>query len=107
MASVPKLALHDLPTGCTVSPEAIESPERGGSLARKRYQKGCVYLDGDKWKGRYREDEITEQGTRRIRREVILGCKREMTKPLAERRMEIVLARINGLDYRPGRVATF
>ena len=30
-----------------------------------------------------------------------------MTKPLAERRMEVVLARINGLDYRPGRVATF
>ena len=76
-------------------------------MARKRYQKGFVYLDGDKWKGRYREDLITEQGTKRVRREVILGCKREMTKPLAERRMEIVLARINGLDYRPGRVATF
>jgi integrase len=30
-----------------------------------------------------------------------------MTKPLAERRMEVVLAGINGLDYRPGRVATF
>ena len=26
---------------------------------------------------------------------------------LAERRMEIALAKINGLDYRPGRVATF
>jgi integrase len=77
-------------------------------MARKRYQKGFVYLDGDKWKGRYREDVITGQGTMRIRREVILGCKREMTKPLAERRMEVVLARINGLDYRPGRVvATF
>ena len=76
-------------------------------MARKRYQKGFVYLDGDKWKGRYREDQITGEGTKRIRREVILGCKREMTKPLAERRMEVVLAGINGLDYRPGRVATF
>jgi hypothetical protein len=28
-------------------------------MARKRYQKGFVYLDGDKWKGRYREDVIT------------------------------------------------
>ena len=27
--------------------------------------------------------------------------------PLAERRMEAVLARINGFDYRPGRVGTF
>jgi integrase len=76
-------------------------------MARKRYQRGFVYLDGDKWKGRYREDLITEQGTKRVRREVILGCKREMTRPLAERRMEVVLARINGFDYRPGRVATF
>jgi len=76
-------------------------------MARKRCQKGFVYLDGDKWKGRYREDLITGEGTKRIRREVILGCKREMTKPLAERRMEVVLARINGLDYRPSRAATF
>jgi integrase len=76
-------------------------------MARKRYQKGYVYLDGDKWKGRYREDEITGEGAKRVRREVILGGKREMTKHLAERQMEIVLSRINGFDYRPGRVATF
>src|SRR6266436_8092389 len=107
MANPPKLALHTLPPECTVSTEAIESSSNGGSMARKRYQKGFVYLDGDKWKGRYREDLIIGEGTKRVRREVILGCKREMTKPLAERRMEVILARINGLDYRPGRVATF
>src|SRR2546429_2769840 len=28
-------------------------------------------------------------------------------RSLAERRMEVVLARINGLDYRPRRAATF
>jgi integrase len=77
-------------------------------MARKRFQRGHVYLDSDKWKGRYREDVITAQGTQRVRREVILGTKRELpTKRLAERRMEVALARINGLDYRPGRVATF
>jgi integrase len=77
-------------------------------MARKRYQKGHVYLDGKHWKGRYREDVITVAGTKRVRREVILGTKREVpTKHLAERRMEVVLARINGFDYRPGRVATF
>ena len=76
-------------------------------MTRKRYQKGYVYLDGDKWKGRYRDDEITGEGTKRVWREVILGNKREMTKHLAERQMEIVLSRINGFDYRPGRVATF
>jgi len=81
-------------------------------MARKRYQQGSVYLVGkskDKWVGRYREDVIGINGhTRRVRREVILGSKRELpTKRLAQRRMDTVLARINGLDYRPGRVATF
>jgi hypothetical protein len=89
------------------SAEVTKSLSERGSMARKRYQKGYVYLDGDKWKGRYREDEITNEGTKRVRREVILGNKREMTKHLAERQMEIVLSRINGFDYRPGRVATF
>jgi len=30
---------------CTVSTEAIESSSNGGSMARKRYQKGFVYLN--------------------------------------------------------------
>jgi len=77
-------------------------------MARKRYQKGSVFLDGNKWKGRYREDVIMGDGMRRVRREVFLGTKRELsTKHLAERRMEVILARINAFDYRPGRVATF
>jgi integrase len=76
-------------------------------MARKRYQKGHVYLDGENWKGRYREDVISTDGVKRVRREIILGPRRELTKHLAERRMEVALARINGFDYRPGRVATF
>lgn len=86
---------------------AIPSSTERGAMARRRYQKGYVYLDGDKWKGRYREDVIATEGTRRIRREVILGSRTELTKHLADRRMEVVLARINGFDYRPGRIATF
>lgn len=81
-------------------------------MARKRYQQGSVYLVGkskDKWVGRYREDVIEiDWNARRVRREVILGSKRDLpTKRLAQRRMDSVLSRINGLDYRPGRVATF
>ena len=46
--------------------------------------------------------------TKRVRRSVILGTKRELpTKRLAERRLATILARINCLDYRPGRAATF
>jgi integrase len=108
MASAPKLGLHDLPPGCTVSAEGMESSSERGSMARRRHQYGHVYLDGLKWKGRFREDIVTAAGTKRIRREVILGTRKEIpTKRIAERQMEIVLARINGFDYRPGRVATF
>ena len=87
---------------------SIEPSSERDSMARKRYQRGHVYLDGQNSKGRYREDVITAAGVERIRREIILGSKRELlTKHLAERRMEVALAKINGLDYRPGRVATF
>jgi integrase len=81
-------------------------------MARKRYQRGSVFLTGkqnDKWIGRYREHVIGPDGTvRRVRRDTILGTKREFpTKRLAQRRLDAVLARINGLDYRATRVATF
>jgi integrase len=81
-------------------------------MARKRYQKGSVFLTGkqkDKWIGRYREDVIEPDGmVRRVRRDAILGTKREFpTKRLAQRRLDVLLARINGLDYRASRVATF
>jgi len=71
-----------------------------------------VFLKGkkkEKWVGRYREDVVEMDGnTRRVRRSVILGTKRELpTKRLAERRLDAILARINCLDYRPGRAAMF
>jgi len=81
-------------------------------MARKRYQNGRVFLKGkkeEKWVGRYREDVVEVTGTtKRVRRSVILGTKRDLpTKRLAERRMATILACINCLDYRPGRAATF
>ena len=97
----------------TLCPErTVESSRKGNSMARNRYQRGRIFLDGknkDKWAGRYREDVIGTDGKiRRVRRYVILGTKRELpTKRLAGRRMDTLLSRINGLDYRPGRAATF
>lgn len=76
-------------------------------MARRRYQKGQVYLCGEMWYGRYREDVIRDGQTVRVRRNTPLGTKKEYpTMRLAERRMEQVLGRINATDYRPGRVAT-
>ena len=65
-------------------------------MARKRYQRGRVFLEGkkkDKWAGRYREDVMEIDGkTRRVRRYVILGSKRELpTRRLAERKMDAIL----------------
>jgi len=82
------------------------------SMARKRHQRGRVFLKGkkqEKWVGRYRQDVVEMNGkTRRVRRSVILGTKREFpAKRLAERRLDAILARINCLDYRPSRAATF
>lgn len=79
-------------------------------MARKRYQRGHVLLQGDVWYVKYREDLIVggKEKPVRIRRCTRLGTKSEFpTKRLAERRAEQILSRINGLDYRPGRVATF
>src|SRR5271169_4799298 len=105
MATASKLALHTLPPECTVSMEAIESSERGDSLARKRFQRGHVFLIGGTWFGKYREDVIAADGiTHRKQVTVTLGRKKDIpTKPLARRRMELILARINSTDYRPGR----
>src|ERR1700686_5776686 len=91
---------------------AVGTSGKENSMARKRYQNGRVFLKGkkeEKWVGRYREDLVEVTGTtKRVRRSVILGTKRELpTKRLAERRLATILARINCLDYRPGRAATF
>ncbi len=98
------------PSGTLHAP--IGPSRNENSMARKRYQRGRVFLEGkkkDKWAGRYREDVMEIDGkTRRVRRYVILGSKRELpTKRLAERKMDAILARINDLSYRPGRVGTF
>jgi integrase len=82
--------------------------ERGGCLARRRYQRGSVILKGKTWVGRWREDLIgPDSVVRRIRVARPIGTLAELpTKKLALRRLELYLAKINAPGYRPGRVAT-
>lgn len=80
-------------------------------MARRRYQKGRVFLRGQKervWVGRWREDMVQIDGSvRRIERSAILGAECELkTKRLAQRRLDLILCRINAPEYRPGRVAS-
>ena len=83
------------------------------SMARKRYQNGRVFLKGKERRkmGReIREDVVEVTGTtKRVRRSVILGTKRELPtkRPAPSVVWPSILARINYLDYRPGRAATF
>ena len=91
-----------------IASEAIGFIAKGCLLARRRYQKGQVILQGTSWYGRYRESILgPDCGERRIRRNTLLGTKKDFpTKRLAERQLEILLAPLNSIAYRPGRVAT-
>ena len=80
-------------------------------MARRRYQTGRLYVSGKRspqWVGRYREDIIEPDGTiRRVERSVRLGLVRDLkTRKNAQRALEPLLAKVNAVDYRPGRIAS-
>lgn len=88
--------------------KGLESTSRKDTLARRRFQTGSLYLKGKNWMGRWREDVILSDGSvKRERKTQAIGTLAEYpTKKLARRRLEVMLARVNSLTYRPGRVAT-
>lgn len=80
-------------------------------MARRRYQKGRVFLRGKKnpvWIRRWREDVVQQDGTvRRVERSEVLATRKELpTKHLAERVLEEKMGRVNSPGYRPVRLAT-
>lgn len=81
---------------------------KGISLARKRFQVGSLKLRSKSWVARWREDVIESGNTvRRIRKSLVIGTKSEFpTQKLARRKLEVMLAPINSVGYRPQRVAT-
>ena len=78
-------------------------------MARRRFQKGSIRRRGNRWEVRWREDVVLADGTtRREQRTTFLGTVGEFpTKRLAEREATSFLARVNRLDYRPVKRATF
>jgi integrase len=98
------------------SPELLKSrpsqpDQRNGaiSVARRRYQKGSVKFVDGKWRGRWREDVVLADGTvRRLNRKRVLGTKEDFaTKRLASRELELILAPVNSVHYRPTHQITF
>jgi integrase-like protein len=85
--------------------------EWGGSLsiARRRYQRGSLTKESDRWLGRWREDVADDTGAvRRVRRKQLIGTTADFpTKRLAMRELERRLDSINSEEYRPTRHVTF
>src|SRR5712672_450173 len=74
--------------------KGAESTSKEASMARRRFQEGQVYKRGKSWIGRWREDILLPSGNiKRIRRARAIGSLREFpTKPLAKRKLQLLLA---------------
>jgi integrase len=77
-------------------------------LARKRYQRGALRLEGKNWILRWREDSVGDDGkVRRPERRATVGTIGEYpTKRLARRAADKIIEPLNAPNYRPGRIAT-
>jgi len=84
----------------------------GSQLARRRYQKGHLYLRGKRekvWVGRWVEDELQSDGNvvRRHKSEVLGTLKQLPTKRLAQRELDARVSVVNSPTYRARPTATF
>src|ERR1019366_10030062 len=89
-------------------PTGISGPRNGGTLARKRYQRGALRREGTLWILRWREDVLNETGAvNRLERRARVGPVKELpTKALARRVADRMIEHVNEPDYRPGMVVT-
>lgn len=97
-------------TNCAnLPPQGQRVSGPGVNMARRRFQKGSIRRRGNQWTLRWREDVLLADGTtKREQRTTLLGTVEEFkTKRLVEREATSFLARVNRLDYRPVKRATF
>lgn len=100
------------PNATLVAGESLCVHRRDHSMARRRYQRGSVFLRGKRnsvWVGRWREDIIMPNGkVKRVRKSEVLGTKKDYgTKRLALRALEEKLAPINDPSYKATSTITF
>lgn len=81
-------------------------------MARRRYQKGHLYLRGKRekvWIGRWLEDELQPDGNIvRRRKSEVLGTKKQFpTKRLVQRELDARVSVVNSPTYRARPTATF
>src|SRR5229473_2689451 len=108
MATAPKLALQHLRPEYSVSPKAIEPSSKEGSMARKRYQRGQLWLESGVWLARWREDVVVEGIRKRIRPQEAIGTLKDYaTKRLAQRALAERISHVNKITYRAMPTAKF
>lgn len=74
---------------------------------RRRYQRGSLKDDGDRWALRWRADELQPDGTvKRVRKWDVLSKKKYPTKRLAQRELDRILSTVNAQDH-PTRTVAF
>lgn len=79
-------------------------------MARRRYQQGGLRLVDGQWKLEWREDVVTLNGIKRVRKSRELGTQKDFpTERLARREADVILTKagINSLDYKVGKISTF
>lgn len=78
-------------------------------MARRRYQRGSIKLIRGKYIGRWREDVVLAGGeVKRVNRKQTLGTKADFaTKREAQRALDVLLAPVNSLTYRPVHRVSF
>ncbi len=91
--------------------EARRATEREETVARPRWQAGCLRKRGKRkrlWVGCYREDRIAEDGSRiRIQRSVVLGPVNDLGMREAQRLLSERLAAINQGRHKPEVMVSF
>jgi len=109
MASPVQFELTESAGPISLNGQGQQIGEQGGPvLARRRYQKGSLFLRGGSWVLRWREDVIENGAIRRIYRSEVLGDKSEYpTRRLALRAADDRLSVVNSPNYRARPTATF
>src|ERR1700746_543832 len=102
MASAAQFDLQHEPEEITLRAQGQQIGERGGlQLARRRFQRGSLFLRGDSWVLRWREDVIESGSLKRIYRSEVLGTKADYpTRRLAQRAAEDRLSAVNSPNFR-------
>jgi len=95
--SLPAFLPVTIPSADAIVFPAQSIRQKRKSYMSKRFQTGTVFLHGKKWPGRYRRDVPNQE--KREYQLVVLGSKKEMSKPEAKQKLMEIIQK-EGLNER-------